>query len=253
MLYLLAAIGIPAVIIIPWFVYKKQKSIKRDHLFSESKTFLKEKSIIVLPFKNISPDPDQEYFSDGLTEEIIADLSSVDDLLVISRSSAMTFKGTDKTLRDVVNEVGVRYVLEGSVRKSGNNIRIVAQLIDGSSDTHIWADKYNGILEDIFAIQERVSRSIAEALRIKLSTEEKVILSRQPIDSLEVYDYYLKARQEIYRLSEEGLDRAIHYLERGLQIGGENTLLYSCLGNAYYQYWNLGIRIDDSYLSKARD
>jgi TolB-like protein len=253
LLYLLAAIGLPAVIILPWVIYRKQKRVKRDNLDLISESAFKDKSIIVLPFENLSPDPDQEYFSDGLTEEIISDLSCIDDLLVISRSSAMTFKGSNKTLKQVANEVGVRYLLEGSVRKSDNNIRIVAQLIDGTSDTHIWAEKYKGTLEDIFNIQEKVSRSIADALRIRLSAEESVKLSRQSIHNLEVYEYYLKARQEIYRLSKEGLDRAIQYLERGLQIEVDSPLLYSCMGNAYFQYWNLGIRMDDSYLAKARD
>jgi len=109
------------------------------------------------------------------------------------------------------------------------------------------------MLDDVFDIQEKVSSSIGDALRIKFSPEESGSLSKQPINNLEVYEYCLKARQEIYRLSEEGLDRAIQYLERGLQIGGENPLLYSCMGNAYFQYWNLGIRLDDSYLAKARD
>ena len=112
-----------------------------------------EKSIIALPFENISPDPDQEYFRDGLTEEIITDLSHIHDLLVISGSSAMTFKGTKKTIPEIAQTVKVRYVLEGSVRKAGNNLIITAQLIDSATDTHLWADKYTGTLDDVFDIQ----------------------------------------------------------------------------------------------------
>ena len=130
-------------------------------------------SIAVFPFANMSSDPEQEYFSDGLTEEIISDLSRVHSLLVISRSSIMTFKGTQKRLKEIAGEVNVRYVLEGSVRKAGNNLRITAQLIDAGSDSHIWSEKYNGTLEDVFDIQEKVSRSIVEALKLKLTPQEE--------------------------------------------------------------------------------
>lgn len=212
-----------------------------------------ENTLLVLPFDNYSSSPDQEYFCDGMTEEVISDLSRIHDILVISRNTAMSFKGTIKNMREIAMEANVRYVLEGSVRKDGNNLRITAQLIDTESDTHLWAENYVGTLDDIFDIQVKVSRAIADALRVKLSPDETSYISKQPIDNIEVYEYYLKARQEIYRFSEEGLDRAIQYLERGLQIDGENQLLYSAMGNAYFQYWNMGIRMDLVYLDKARD
>ncbi|MBN1618454.1 hypothetical protein JW887_03875, partial [Candidatus Dojkabacteria bacterium] len=144
-------------IILIWYLrYKKLKiEVKSEQEVVEFETKQQtvsppEKSIIVLPFENISPDPDQEYFSDGLTEEIITDLSHINDLLVISRNSAMTFKGTKKKTNEIASEVNVRYVLEGSVRKAGNNLRIIAQLIDALTDTHIWAEKYSGTLDDVF-------------------------------------------------------------------------------------------------------
>ena len=157
----------------------------------------KEKSIIVLPFENISPDPDQDYFSDGLTEEIITDLSHIQDLLVISRSSAMTFKGTKKKISEIVREVNVHYALEGSVRKAGNNIRITAQLIDGINDSHIWAEKYSGTLDDIFDIQEKVSRALTDSLKIKLSPEDKKKFQERTIDNAFAYDRFLRAYSEI--------------------------------------------------------
>jgi len=163
-----------------------------------------EKSIIVLPFDNISPDPDQEYFCDGMTEEIITDLSHVHDLLVISRSSAMTFKGTKKKIREIAQEVNVRYVLEGSVRKAGNNLRITAQLIDSANDAHLWAEKYSGTLDDVFDIQEKVSRSLVDALKLKLTAEEKRIIAAKPILNVYAYECFIKARQELWTWSEAG-------------------------------------------------
>jgi TolB-like protein len=209
---------------------------------------IQEKSIIVLPFENISPDPDQEYFSDGLTEEIITDLSYIDDLLVISRSSAMTFKGTKKTLKEVTAEVSVKYALEGSVRKAGNNIRIVAQLIDGTNDSHIWADKYNGTLEDIFDIQEKVSRSIAGALKIKLSSREKEKIDQRPIDNAFAYDCYKRAYPEISSMSKERIDYGLNLLQKGLEVTGENAVIYAGIAVAYLQYTNIGISTEENIL-----
>ena len=122
------------------------------------------RTIVVLPFSNQSPDPDNEYFSDGLTEEIIADLSKVGALSVISRTSAMQLKGTEMSMREIGRELGVGYALDGSVRKAGNNLRITAQLIEVQADTQIWAEKYSGTVEDVFEVQERVSREIVAAL-----------------------------------------------------------------------------------------
>lgn len=201
---------------------------------------LEKKSIIVLPFVNMSPDPDQEYFSDGLTEEIITDLSFIEDLLVISRSSAMTFKGTKQTIKDIAGKVNVRYVLEGSVRKSSNNLRITAQLINAENDTHIWAKKYNGTLEDIFDIQEKVSSSIAKELKIKLSTEEKMRIQERPINNVFAYDCYKRAYPEMMSMSKERLDHGLNLLKKGLDIGGENALIYAGMAFAYFQYVNLG-------------
>jgi len=210
-----------------------------------------EKSLVVLPFENMSPDPDQEYFSDGLTEEIITDLSQIHDLLVISRSSAMTFKGTKKKIREIAKEVNVRYVLEGSVRKAGNNLRITAQLIDATIDAHLWAEKYSGTLDDVFDIQEKVSRSIVDALKMKLSPEEKKRIAERPIENMQAYECYLLARQEICKWTEDGLDRALTNLQNGLNIIGENALLYGGIGLVYCYYYELGIKVDEETLRKA--
>ncbi len=210
------------------------------------------KAIIVLPFTNMSPDQEQEYFSDGLTEEIITDLSQIHDLLVISRSSAMTFKGSQKKITDIAKEVNVQYVLEGSVRKAGNNIRITAQLIDAPNDVHLWAEKYSGTLDDVFDIQENVSRSIADALAKKLSPEEDKKLAKRPIKNIQAYECYLKARQEVFAFTEDGLDRAVRYLQNGLEIIGENALLYAGMGYIYTQYVNIGLDHEE-YMKKAEE
>jgi TolB-like protein/lipoprotein NlpI len=207
----------------------------------EKITSLQEKSIIVLPFANISSDPEQEYFSDGLTEEIIADLSHIDDLLVISRSSAMTFKGTKTTVREITDKMNVRYVLEGSVRKAANNIRITAQLIDGTNDSHIWAEKYAGTLEDVFDIQEKVSQSIADALKIKLSSREKKKIHERPIDNVVAFDCYKRAYPEMMSMSLKRLEYGLNLLQRGLDIAGENAVIYAGMAFGYFQYVNLGV------------
>jgi TolB-like protein/class 3 adenylate cyclase len=191
-----------------------------------------EKSIIVLPFENMSPDPDQEYFSDGLTEEIITDLSHIRDLLVISRNSAMTFKNTKINTKEIASEVNVRYVLEGSVRKSGNNLRITAQLIDGQNDTHLWADKYNGLLDDVFDIQEKVSRSIVETLKIKLSCEENNQLSSHPSSDIQAYEAYLKGMVYVTKLDQPSVENAKDYFELAIQIDPEFAMAH--FGLAFY-------------------
>jgi len=213
----------------------------------------KEKSIVVLPFEDISPGRDNEYFSDGLTEEIITDLSHIHDLLVISRSSAMTFKGTKKTIPEIARAVNVRYVLEGSVRKVGNNLRITAQLIDAANDVHLWAEKYSGTLDDVFDIQEKVSRSIVDEIQLHLTPEEEARIRERKIENIEAYEYYLRARREIYKLTREGLDNALRYLNKGLDIVGENVLLYACMGNVYFQYWNYGVWPDKHNIQKAEE
>lgn len=211
------------------------------------------KSIAVLPFANMSSDPEQEYFSDGLTEEIISDLSGINSLLVISRSSAMTFKGTQKKIKDIAGELNVRHILEGSVRKAGNNLRITAQLIDAESDSHLWSEKYNGTLEDIFDIQEKVSRSIVAALKLKLTGEEDKQISIRPIENAHAFECYLRARQEIFRSSEDSMQNAFKLLQNGLDIIGPNELLYATLGYANFFYHRFVNKTDRSYFFKAKE
>ena len=152
-------------------------------------------SICVLPFANISDDPQQEYFSDGISEDIITDLSKVSALAVVSRNSAFRFKGTHVDLPKVARELSVSHVLEGSVRKVGNRVRITAQLIDGSTNDHVWAERYDRDLDDIFALQDEISQAIVAALKLKLLPEEKKAIERRGTESVEAYNIYLMARQ----------------------------------------------------------
>jgi adenylate cyclase len=153
-------------------------------------------SICVLPFVNMSGDPEQEYFSDGITEDIITDLSKVSALLVIARNTAFTFKGKVMDVKEVARALDVNHVLEGSVRKAGTRVRITAQLIDAATGGHVWADRYDRDLTDIFAIQDEISKSIVSALRVKLLPDEKKAIEARGTASVEAYNLYLMARQQ---------------------------------------------------------
>jgi serine/threonine protein kinase/tetratricopeptide (TPR) repeat protein len=215
-------------------------------------TFTKaEKSIVVLPFDDLSPDRDQEYFSDGLTEEVISDLSGIGALRVISRSSAMTFKGTKKTAPEIAEQLNVQYVLEGSVRKADNNLRITAQLIDATKDTHLWAEKYSGTLDDVFDIQEKVSRSIVKTLKIKLTDKESRQIASRPIENVHAYECHLRAIYQIWLVTEEGLKQALKFIDNGLEIIGKNEVLYADKGQAYMHYVDFVVGKDERYLKKA--
>jgi adenylate cyclase len=154
----------------------------------------RKRSICVLPFSNMSGDPEQEYFSDGISEDIITDLSKVSALSVVARNTAFGFKGKSPNVKELAHELGVSHVLEGSVRKAGNRVRITAQLIDGAAGDHIWAERYDRDLTDIFALQDEISQAIVGALKLKLLPREKRAIERRGTDSVEAYDLYLMAR-----------------------------------------------------------
>jgi adenylate cyclase len=156
----------------------------------------KRSSVCVLPFINMSGEPEQEYFSDGITEDIITDLSKVSALSVVARNTAFTFKGQSVDVKEVAKALGVAYVLEGSVRKAGNRVRITAQLIDGAAGDHAWADRFDRDLDDIFAIQDEISKAIVGALKIKLLPEEKKAIEHRGTTNVEAYNLYLMARQQ---------------------------------------------------------
>jgi adenylate cyclase len=159
-------------------------------------------SIAVLPFINMSGDPEQEYFSDGITEDIITDLSKVSGLFVVARNSVFTYKGRPLKVQEVSRELGVRHVLEGSVRKAGGRVRITAQLIDGSDGGHVWAERYDRTLDDIFALQDEISRAIVDALKVKLLPEELATITTRSTGNVEAYQTYLMGRSFFHRGNE---------------------------------------------------
>lgn len=211
------------------------------------------KSIVVLPFDNISPDPSDAYFSDGLTEEIIMNLSLLRSLRVISRNSAVAVKSLGKSTREIADELGVQFVLEGSVRKAGNDLRITAQLIRADTDEHVWAEKYDGILDDVFGMQEAVSNSIVDALKITMTPTEKEKIAERSIEDVQVYDCYLKARHEIHHFSEKALEQGIQTLQNGLDLFPENALLTATLGEAYYLLFDIGSVTDEAILDQVEE
>src|SRR5213592_1608635 len=160
---------------------------------------LEKPSIAVLPFNNMSGDPEQEYFSDGITEDIITDLSNISGLFVVARNTAFTYKGTPVKVQQVAQELGVRFILEGSVRKAGSRVRVTGQLIQGKDGGHIWAKRFDRDLTDIFAIQDEITHAIVEQLKVKLLPQEKKSIEQAPTDNVEAYTYYLRGREFLQR------------------------------------------------------
>ncbi|HEY6063519.1 MAG TPA: adenylate/guanylate cyclase domain-containing protein [Chitinophagaceae bacterium] len=192
-----------------------------------------QKCILVLPFLNMSNDPEQEYFNDGLTEELISSLSRLKEMKVISRTTSMKYKGTNKDIKTIGLETGASYIMEGSVRKQGNNLRITAQFLDANRDVHVWAENYRGTLDDIFDIQENVAAKIVEALRLQLTIDEKDVLQKRYTENSEAYQYYLQGRYFWKKRNEEGLKSAIRHFEKALEKDPDYALAWAGLADTY--------------------
>jgi TolB-like protein/class 3 adenylate cyclase len=190
-------------------------------------------SVAVLPFQNMSGDPEQEYFADGMVEEIITALSRFKLLFVIARNSSFTYKGKAVDIKQVGRELGVRYVLEGSVRKAGNKVRITAQLIDATTGTHLWADHFDGPLEDIFDLQDRVTGSVVSAIAPKLQQAELERSTRKPTESLDAYDYYLRGVSLSMRPTKESNDEALRLLYKAIEIDPDFAAPYGAAARCY--------------------
>jgi adenylate cyclase len=195
-------------------------------------------SIAVLPFDNLSDNPEEEYFADGLTDDLITDLSKISGLFIIARNSVFAYKDTAIEVPDVARELGVRYVLEGSVRRAGERVRINAQLIDGTTEGHVWAERYDRDYADIFAVQDQVIEEIVGALSVRLTEAEQTLVTRLPTRSLEAYDYYLRAEQELHSPSGDvGLFRALGLYEEAISLDGEFADAYAGYARAAAFLW----------------
>ena len=192
-------------------------------------------SIAVLPFTNMSGDPEQEYFSDGISEDIITDLSKIAGLMVIARNSSFTFKGRSVDVRAVGRDLGVRSVLEGSIRRAANRVRITAQLIDAATGAHLWADRYDRDLTDIFAVQDDVTRQIVDALKVTLSPAEKARLADSGTPNIDAYDCYLRGREllALNPKNRERFEQSTKFFMRALELDPSYSQAYASLSLAY--------------------
>ena len=191
-------------------------------------------SIAVLPFVNLSKDPDQEYFTDGMVDDLITDLSKISDLLVVARDSTFTYKGKPAKVKQVAEELGVRYVLEGSVRRAGDEIRINAQLIDAMTGHHVWAERYDGRMKDVFALQDRITRKIVSSLAVKLTGTEKHIIEEKGTKNVEAYDAFLRGRVHYLRMTPDDLARAIQSFKKAIELDPNYGRAYAELALAYW-------------------
>ncbi|MBW2445310.1 MAG: adenylate/guanylate cyclase domain-containing protein [Deltaproteobacteria bacterium] len=210
-------------------------------------------SIVVLPFVNISGDPEQEYFSDGITEEIITDLAGVPELFVISRNSAFTYKGRPVKVRDVGRDLGVRYVLEGTVRKAEGRVRITAQLIDATSDFHLWSERYDRELSDIFALQSDISQQILVALKVELRDAALERIVRESTRNLEAQDTLWRGWAHAQRFTWEDTLEARYLYERAIEQDPDSAVAYALAGSTYGIEYLMGWNVDPTLLDRAEE
>ena len=203
----------------------RARSPKPTSHMSSAARLTSSRSIAVLPFASLGADAQDDYFADGLTEEVTIALAKVQTLQVTSRRSAAALRTTTGGSRAIAEQLGVRYLVEGSVRRAGGRLRVSGQLIDGQQDVHRWAGSYDGTTEDVFSIQEQLARKIVEALELRLTADEERHLSERPINNIPAYECYLRARHDMWRWRRDSIDRAVRLLRQALTIIGENTRL----------------------------
>jgi TolB-like protein/tetratricopeptide (TPR) repeat protein len=190
-------------------------------------------SVAVLPFTNLSADPDNEFFSDGIIEDIITQLSNVESLKVTSRTSVAQYKGSEKTLRQIGSELGVKNVLEGSVRRAGNRVRVSAQLIDVATDSHIWAERFDRELTDIFGIQDEIAARITSALEMRLTSGGQERVNRRRTENIDAYTLYLQGRSQWERFTPTGIQRSIAFYEDAIALDPEYAMPHTGLAASY--------------------
>jgi adenylate cyclase len=249
-------------------ITKKMLSKNKDDRYQDVNSFLsdlkdyktakigkpdeKEKTIAVLPFENISPDKEADYFADGLAEELITNLSRIKDIKLTPRTNTMRYKGTDKDIKTLGRELSARYIMQGSVRKFNEDLRISVQLMDAQLEKQIWGETYKGKIADVFDIQEQVSKQIAEMLMVKLSPTEKVSLTKRATENTEAFDLYLRARDFLYKMTKNNVHFAIQLFTRAIEIDKRYAAAYAGLSEAQaylYAYFER----NDELLEKAID
>ena len=243
-LVLAVAVGI-------WQFYVRRPSVETASIDKMAFPLPEKPSIVVLPFDNLSDDPKQEYFTDGMTDELITNLSKISGLSVISRNSSFTYKGKSVNLQQVANELNVRYVLEGSVQRAGDRVRIRAQLIDGATDHHIWAESYDAVMKNIFDLQDEITKKIADALTVKLTQDEKKRVARKYTEIMEAYDFFLQGLEYQNRYTKEAHAQAQQMYERAIELDPEFAYAYAGLGSTYLIEWNFFWSQDPNSLEQA--
>ena len=222
-------------------------------LVTPGPSLAKAPSVAVLPFSNLSSDPDNEFFADGITEDVIAQLAKVRTMKVISRASVMPYKKRDITLREIAEKLDVANLLEGSVRRAGDRVRVVVQLVEAATDRSLWAETYDRQLTDIFAIQSDIALSIAESLKSQLSREERTRIDREPTGNIQAYQHYLRGRQLLVAWEHDTMRRSIDQFQRAIDLDPNFALAHAGIAYAHTELSEVGgMRGDEAY-PKARD
>ena len=228
----IAAAAIAVILLVIVWQLITQKSTEKE---VPSPVASEKSSIAVMPFDNMSKDPDQEYLGDGISEDLITDLSKIPDLLVISRLSSFTYKGKSVKVQQIGEELGVRYLLEGSVRRANGDVRINAQLIDTATGHHLWAERYDGNTSDIFALQDQITQKIATSLALKLTKEEQIHLTSKDTDNIEAYEAYLKGSNlaNSLRNDPDKFAESLPWFKRAIELDPDYSLAYAALAETY--------------------
>ena len=228
-------------LVIVWQRYNKKPTAIKEEVSSPAS--FEKPSIAVLPFDNMSNDPEQEYFSNGISDDLITDLSKVPNFLVISRNTSFAYKSKSLTIEQIAGELDVRYVLEGSVQKANNIVRINAQLIDATTGHHLWAERYDGNSSDIFALQDKITQKIAASLAVKLTEDEQDRLTQKDTHNIDAYEAFLKGLDlaNYIRMDPEGLAKSLSWFEKAIELDPDYSRAYAALAESYWRGSIVGI------------
>jgi len=229
-----AAVTSIIIFVIVWQLFEKKPMVVKEEAVQHLAPVSSDKpSIAVLPFTNMSNDSEQEFFTDGMTDELITNLSKISGFLVISRNSSFVYKGKTVSIKQVANELKVKYVLEGSIQRSGDRVRVRAQLIDGASDHHIWAESYDAVMEDIFDLQDKITKKIAAVLVVKLTAKEQNRLASKETTNIQAYDAFVKGWELLHRETPDDLAQAISLFKEAIELDPMYSRAQAALAWAY--------------------